>query len=112
MLEHYEVISDGRWPQKLTGYIDNPFVPAPLRSKSGAYFEGPVGILAELNSRLRACGRDGEMVLCLRAWGWDQDILMRLMRTDRESMELAERRVIAYVSYRRKERSYKEFCQH
>ena len=110
--EYYEVITDGTWPIKSSGYIDNPFAPPAGRTHAGAYFETPTQVLAEFHKRIDRCGADGAVFLCIRCLEYDQILLMKAMSIDRNRLNLILAQVFKYIQGRWKKRSYTEFKKH
>lgn len=61
IIENEAVLRAGSWPANPDGYSS---VEPKVRTgyKSEAYFTKPVGILAEVNYRLKRCGTDGKLL--------------------------------------------------
>lgn len=108
---HYEELSQGYWPRKITGYIDNPYVTT-RGQRVGAYFEDAAGIMAEFHRRLDACGRDGVIVKCYKCLGWELEHIRTVANVNQERLDEITERVTRYISGRRKGRTYREFCAH
>ena len=112
IVENYEVLADGRWPQKSSGYIDNPFAPPASRSHSSAYFETPMAVLAEFHTRIQLCGPDGDLFLCVRCLKYEETIFRRALGLEIQEFDRKMSRVFAYIKGKRKSRSYAEFVRH
>lgn len=108
---HYEELSQGYWPRKITGYIDNQYINTRGR-RVGAYFEDAAGIMAEFHSRLDECGRDGVICKCYKCYGWPLSELSTIAKLNQEQLDIIVNRVTAYIAGRRKVRTYREFCAH
>ena len=62
LLWHLEELQNATYPASLTSSPD--WLPITVKdSKSGAYFETPMGILAELTFRLKRTRKDGKILL-------------------------------------------------
>ena len=112
IVEHYFTLSSGRWPQKQSGYIDNPFAPPSQQVRATAYFEDPASLMAEFNSRIEKCGRDGELWILARYHEYDMRRLCRLMKIREDELYRIMNRVTYYVLGRKKDRPYTEFIRH
>ena len=112
IIAHYEVLSDGRWPQKSSGYIENPFAPPSKRIPSGAMFEDPASIMAEFHSRLNLCGRDGEIFRCIECLKGDKPSVGLIAGVDESRLDRVIGQVYSYIRGRRKDRPYQEFRRH
>jgi len=56
---HYELLLAGKWPEKISGYIDSPLDgKGPIQPH--AYFENVIQLIAEFHWRIDQCGDDGE----------------------------------------------------
>ena len=111
MCEHYELLIEGRWPDKKTGYIDSIFGgPSPFRP--GAYFENTMYIMAEFHWRIDECGDDGSLFRAVRCEKWDVDLLRTLIRRDEDWIDKRCNRVFNYISGKRRKRTYQEACRH
>lgn len=111
LCEHYDILKDGCWPPKQSGYIDGPFL-GTVRVKSSAYFEDAASILAEFHLRLDKCGNDGYLFKAIKCYGYDKVILYKIAHKDEAWLEHRISRVLRYITGRRKRRTYKEFCGH
>jgi len=103
---------DGRWPDKKSGYIENPFAPQGKRVSASAYFETPIAVLAEFHLRVDMCGRDGEAFLCCRCLKWDCSRVRLLMGLNDIGLDRKLQWVFKYIVGRRKNRPYQEFIRH
>lgn len=112
IIENYEVLIDGRWPQKSSGYIDNPFAPPAKGTRASAYFETPMEVLSEFHLRVAQCGRDGDAFLCIRCKRYEWRPIIRLMRIRHGEIDRILERVFVYIVGRRKDRPYTEFIRH
>ena len=111
IIEYYEVLIDGRWPQKHSGYIDNPFAPGG-HIRAGAYFESPMDILAEFHWRIEQCGSDGEAFRCIRCEKYDEKSICKLLNIQPVQIDRILKQVFSFIMGRRKDRSYSEFIRH
>ncbi len=112
IIEYYEVLRDGRWPTKQSGYIDNPFAPPSGGVRASAYFETSMAILAEFHTRINQCGRDGEAFLCCRCLDYERVRVCRLRGIHDGQLDRILSDVFRYIVGRRKDRSYVEFIRH
>ena len=113
IIEWYEVISDGKWPEKKSGYIDNPLAPRGKRGKGGASFQAPMDVIAEFHWRLSQCGRDGEVFLCVYCKkSNDLKSIMQLLHITQDEFDRLTENVRRYIKGWRKERTYQEFIGH
>ena len=108
---HYEELSQGYWPRKICGYIDNPYVVTHGR-RVGAYFEDAAGIMAEFHQRLDACDRDGVICKCYKCLGWELEHIRTVANVNQDQLDALVMRVTQYISGRQKQRTYREFCGH
>lgn len=95
LLEHLEEIKVGEWPTESveTGYIDRP---ARGRYQTGAYFERSCQIAAEVEVRLEATGKAGQLLYA--------QIKAEL------SLTLEAREALAYiVGWRRKRMAFNDW---
>ena len=110
ILDHLQELEGGHWPRNPaeTGYTE---VQGP-RYKSGAYFETPICVAAEVTARLDKCNTDGKLTRQCLAEGWDEQTLAELMHTDIYRIRFRVRRVVLYCSgWRRKRLTYSEFAR-
>ena len=111
IIEHLPELREGQWPvnPRATGYVDE----STKTRKRSAYFETPCQIASEADSRMGKCGLDGLMIEALYCWGEDNDKLCRYFKIDEDELMARCRRVLNYISgWKRKRRSYEEFCGH
>lgn len=112
IIEHYEILSSGRWVAKQSGYVDNPFAPPSRQFRAGAYFEDPAALMAEFDSRLEACGTDGEIFRLSRCLQYEEDRLCLLLRMKAQEISRINDRVFSYIVGKKKDRPYTEFVRH
>ena len=116
--EYYEVILEGRWPDKKTGYIDTPLDGrSPI--KDHAYFESTINLLAEFHWRIDQCGDDGRLFRAFKLLKYDYSLVRSIMgRVDEDGLGRRCKRVTDYIKgigksgLDRRRQSYKDFCCH
>ena len=113
LFKYYDLLKDGKWMHKTSGYIDQPEMFAPYRVNPGAYFEDAIGVIAKLHHRLKLCGKDGELIYCCRCLHYEVGRLIRLMGITQEKMERIEYMVTDYCHGKYvREQTYDEFRRH
>jgi hypothetical protein len=70
LLTNTELLKEGIWPRRDTGYTDAPRT-SQVKFQRNAKFVNAVEIGAEVTRRLDACGRDGRLVLRYYIDGWE-----------------------------------------
>lgn len=106
-LQYWDDIMQYRWP-------DSPMddVQPDNRIAGPAQFEIVVGIKVELEGRLSATGRDGQMLLDRHHYGKTLDEVHRTYNCGLDAIDRGMRDALRYICGRRKERSYEEFLNH
>jgi len=105
LIENLETLRQGEWP---TGG-NNCNVSRKQRTNR-AYFETPVIILAEIESRLEATGQDGVMCKLFFCLGEPELIIAKQFNIPADKVERRIRRALNYMSgWRRKTLPYRKW---
>lgn len=110
LIKSLPILQEGTYPRNPigTGYTDHRI--AIKRGKGGSYFETPVSLAAEVETRLEACGQDGLLLEALYCWGKRPNYLMRIFHCDEYTLERRINSALWYISgWQRKEQPYREF---
>ena len=114
--EHYELLCDGRWPEKKSGYIDSP-LDGKSQIKPYAPFEKVMQLLAEFHWRIDQCGEDGKLFRAFKLQKYDLELIKKITgRVDEDWIDRRCHRVVDYIKgigkegIDRRRRSYKDFC--
>ena len=105
-------------PEPEGGYVELPINKRQIRATAGAYFTRLVELSAEIDWRLERVFRGDKDFFdrdLLENHYCDGDSVEKISHTARLSMDEVERRierVLSYISWDRKERSYEEYCRH
>ena len=104
------VLERGEWPPIPQNETWNQH----KRAKSGAYFETPAAIYAEVTYRLDRTGQDGAMLKDFYLWEKsDREMTTTYPGLDIWEIERRVRRALAYISgWKRKRRTYQDFVSH
>lgn len=114
LLGYLPTLREGIWPPnpKDTGYVDAP-QGKNSRAARGGYFERACDIAAEVEKRLEACHLDGHLLEASYTWGKSEAELARVHGLTLPDFYRRVNRALRYISgWRRKRRSYEEFCGH
>ena len=113
LLANLVTLKEGRYPPgSASGYVDMHLESnKPLVGR--ASFETPVGLAAEVESRLDRCGLDGVILKAIVMWGETPDALARGLNMDYGDVLRRQERALRYVSgWRRRRITYRDFCSH
>ena len=103
-------IRQGDWPRESSGYTDIPKIKK--RGRLGAYFEDPVLIAAELETRLERCGQDGLILEAIHGWDKTVESMAAYLRCPAWSIRRRAKNALSYVSGKaRKAEPYKQFLK-
>jgi len=110
LIKSLSILQEGHYPRNPigTGYTDHRIVIK--RGKGGSYFEHPVQLAAEVETRLEACGQDGLLLEALYCWGKRPEYLTRVFHCEEYTLAKRVNSALWYISgWERKEQSYRDF---
>ena len=122
LLKHLAELRRGEYPPNPVGSSYTALPSAQVRVKRGGYFEGAIGIAAEVDIRLGQCGLDGLLLEGSVTWELSDERIARASNMSVAEVNRRLNRVLKYISSGRDVRwhntkkrsgiSYKEFISH
>jgi hypothetical protein len=112
VLNYSNLIESGKWPQRTTGYTNNPdLVQTSIRG--GAKFVAPVEVIAEIKARLDLTGQDGKAAYFHHAFGIPIEDIAELLNWDYSMTKRRINRAIAFsCGYKRRRENYRDFTHY
>lgn len=110
LIKSLPLLQEGHYPRNPigTGYTDSKILIK--RGRHTAYFEHPVQLAAEVETRLEQCGPDGLLLEALYAWGKRTKYLMNAFRCNEYQLRKRIKSALWYISgWERKQIPYREF---
>lgn len=96
VIKNLPYLREGYWPPNPagSGYVDSPI----SKRKSGAYFETPILIAVDIQTRLERCGLDGLILESIE--GWDKTVasLSQYLHIPEYSINKRCKRALSYVA--------------
>uniref|UniRef100_A0A6H1ZTD9 Uncharacterized protein n=1 Tax=viral metagenome TaxID=1070528 RepID=A0A6H1ZTD9_9ZZZZ len=111
ILSNLATLKSGYWPPEHveTGYYDTG---GRKVRRGGAYFEVPIIVAADVETRLDMCGPDGVLAKQCLGNGWDEGTLADIMNKPLHVIQAKIRRVVNYCSgARTRQITYYEFTR-
>ena len=122
LLKHLAGLRKGEYPPNPVGSSYTTLPQCKVRVKRGGYFEGAIGIAAEVDIRLGQCGLDGLLLEGSVTWELSDERLARATNMSVAEVNRRLNRALKYISSgrdvrwhntkKRKGISYKEFISH
>ena len=122
LLKHLAELRRGEYPPNPVGSSYTALPSAQVRVRRGGYFEGAIGIAAEIDIRLGQCGLDGLLLEGSVTWELSDERLARATNMSVAEVNRRLNRALRYISSGRDVRwhnakkrsgiSYKEFISH
>ena len=122
LLKHLAGLRKGEYPPNPVGSSYTTLPQCKVRVKRGGYFEGAIGIAAEVDIRLGQCGLDGLLLEGSVTWELSDERLARATNMSVAEVNRRLNRALKYISSGRDVRwqntakrmgiSYKEFISH
>ena len=121
LLKHLAGLRKGEYPPNPVGSSYTALPIAQVRVKRGGYFEGAIGIAAEIDIRLGQCGLDGLLLEASKTWELSDERIARVTNMSVAEVNRRLNRALKFISgrdmrwYNTKKRSgisYKEFISH
>jgi hypothetical protein len=112
LIANLPVLKGGHYPPgQGSGYVDTHLGKGSVSQK--APFEGPAGLAGEVEARLSKCGLDGIILKAIVLWEESPDSMANGLKLDYEDVLHRQERCLQYISgWRRRDKTYKEWCQH
>ena len=121
LLKHLAGLRKGEYPPNPVGSSYTTLPQCKVRVKRGGYFEGAIGIAAEIDIRLGQCGLDGLLLEASKTWELSDERLSKAINISIEEVHKRLNRALKYISGRnmrwhntkkRKGVTYHEFISH